>query len=231
MIYFKQLKCILIMLAVLTFLSIPQIVILWIQLRHRSLYDITKLNIGVLSQSTIHCQQKDYDQQYNRLNFYCPSGSLLTALEKFEIGEAQDLVCMTVGLDSSMLGHFTPYENCMMDNFDRVGIEFRQTCTGHQQCNFDLGGTKLVSNCVTPPNTIKFNAGSDAFEVPNFTWEQRSQIFISYTCVGTDIHLLHTDKMSRQSFAYFYIVMDAVQMAVSMAFLLWMRAKAIKEVN
>ena len=88
MIYFKQLKCILIMLAVLTFLSIPQIVILSIQMSHRKLYDITKLNIGVVSQSTIQCQQKDYDQNYNRLNFYCPSGSLLSQLEKFEIGEA-----------------------------------------------------------------------------------------------------------------------------------------------
>ena len=67
--------------------------------------------------------------------------------------------------------------------------------------------------------------------MPNFTWKQRSQIFIVYTCAGSDIHLMHTDRMTRQEFAVWHVILDAVQMAVCMAFLLWMRAKVIKEVN
>lgn len=88
MTYFKQLKCMIAMLIVLTLVSIPQLVILSLQFNLRGEQDINKLNIGLFSQSTYRCLQKDYKQE-NLLSINCPIGSVIDSMPDFSIGRKQ----------------------------------------------------------------------------------------------------------------------------------------------
>ena len=93
--------------------------ILGIQFKIRDESNINKLNVGLLSQSSVKCIQKRYER-LNSLTFYCPEGSSILDLEQFSLGPAQNSACHVTNIDSAGIGAFEPYENCDLNEFGQL---------------------------------------------------------------------------------------------------------------